>query len=100
MQEVRQEHEDKDENLEMQKPTLPTRPEVPSLTEREEHEASGHAVYRSWCEHCIAAKGQANPHKADGEACEIPEIGFDYGYMSRKEAKCQEKKISCQIEIF
>ena len=79
----------KPEDLEMQKPRMPTRPVCPSVTEKEEHEASGHAVYRSWCEHCIAAKGQANPHRSDGEVCEAPELGFDYGYMGRDEVKRQ-----------
>ena len=35
----------KPEDLEMQKPRMPTRPVCPSVTEREEREASGHAVY-------------------------------------------------------
>ena len=78
----------KDASVEMQRPRMPHRPQMPSLTEREEHEASGHAVYRTWCEHCVAAKGQGNPHIADGEECDIPEVGFDYGYMSRDQAKC------------
>ena len=78
-----------DESVEMQRPKLPTRPYTPSAQEREEHEAGGHAVYRSWCEHCIAAKGQQNPHTADAEPGDLPELGFDYGYMSREQAKCQ-----------
>ena len=58
------------------------------MLERDEHEASGHAVYRTWCEHCVAAKGQGNPHIADGEVCEVPEIGFDYAYMASGDSKC------------
>ena len=77
-----------DAAVEMQRPRLPQRPPMPSINEREEHEASGHAVYRIWCEHCVAAKGQGNPHIADGEECEIPEVGFDYGYMSTDDSKC------------
>ena len=74
--------------VEMQKPRMPHRPKMPSATEREEHEASGHAVYRTWCEHCVAAKGQGNPHRADGDECEIPELGFDYGFMATEDNKC------------
>ena len=32
-------------------------PDDPTEAERKEHEASGHAVYRSWCEPCIKASG-------------------------------------------
>eukprot|EP00975_Prorocentrum_lima_P052415 10986231-Prorocentrum_lima.AAC.1 len=30
---------------------------TPSKREVEEHEAFGHAAYRTWCAHCVAAKG-------------------------------------------
>ena len=74
--------------VEMQRPRLPCKSPMPSMLERDEHEASGHAVYRTWCEHCVAAKGQGNPHIADGEVCEVPEIGFDYAYMASGDSKC------------
>ena len=34
--------------------------------------------------HCVAAKGQTTPHHhREGEQSEIPEIGFDYGFLGR-----------------
>ncbi len=72
----------------MQRPRLPGKVPEPSVTEIDEHESSGHAVYRTWCKHCVAAKGRGNPHLADGEEGEVAEVAFDYGYMSRDSAKC------------
>ena len=34
-------------------------PVAVTAAEREAHEATGHAEYRSWCIHCVAAKGRA-----------------------------------------
>ena len=39
-----------------QVPRLPSRPKMPSQQEKEEHEATGHACYRSWCEHCVSGR--------------------------------------------
>lgn len=69
------------DNVEVRQPGLPQRIREPSRAEAEDHEATGCTVYRSWCKICIAAKWQASPHHdADGES-ELPEIGFDCGYM-------------------
>ena len=76
------------EGVEMQRPRLPGKVPEPSLTEMDEHESSGLAVYRTWCKHCVAAKGRGNPHLADGEEGEVAEVAFDYGYMSRDSVKC------------
>ena len=69
--------------VESQRPRVSLKVPKPSAAEVEEHEASGCAVYRTWCPHCVAAQGRGNPHKSHGEVSEVPEIGFDYGYMSR-----------------
>ena len=69
--------------VESQVPRLPSRPKMPSKQEREEHvEATSHACYRSWCEHCVAARARGQYHRGDGEAGELPEIAFDYGFMA------------------
>ena len=73
---------------ENQGPRLPNRPKAPSKQEREEHEATGHACYRSWCEHCVAARGRGQYHRGGSGEGEIPELAFDYGYMSKDDAKC------------
>ena len=54
------------------KPRLPQNIREPTKQMIIDHEASGHAVFRSWCPHCIAGKGQSNPHIANKEPSEIP----------------------------
>ena len=47
-----------------------------------EHVLTGHAVYSSWCRHCVASKGRAHAHSSQEEG-ELPEIGIDYGFFGR-----------------
>ena len=64
-------------------PRVPNLPPEPSARQIVEHELTGHAVYRSWCRHCVASKGRAHAHSSreDGE---LPEIGIDYGFFGRE----------------
>ena len=39
----------------------------PSARQISEHELTGHAVYRSWCRHCVASKGRAHAHSSREE---------------------------------
>ena len=59
---------------------VPNLPPQPSARQIAEHDLTGHAVYRSWCRHCVASKGRAHVHSSreDGE---LPEIGIDYGFF-------------------
>ena len=70
---------DGDEAMVPRVPNLP-----PELSSRQiaEHELTGHAVYRSWCRHCVASKGRAQAHSSREEG-ELPEIGIDYGFFGR-----------------
>ena len=61
---------------------MPSLPPEPSARQIAEHELTGHAVYRSWCRHCIASKGRAHAHSSQEEG-ELPEIGIDYGFFGR-----------------
>ena len=54
----------------------------PSARQIAEHELTGHAVYRSWCRHCVASKGRAHAHSSREEG-ELPEISIDYGFFGR-----------------
>ena len=47
-----------------------------------EHELTGHAVYRSWCRHCVESKCRAHAHSAREERG-LPENGIDYGFFGR-----------------
>eukprot|EP00971_Amphidinium_carterae_P149742 2968747-Amphidinium_carterae.1 len=59
---------------------MPRRPGQPSASEREAHEATGHACYRVWCSHCVQGRGRASPHNPSEEGA-LPEIGADFAYM-------------------
>ena len=45
-------------------PRVPNLPPEPSARQIAEHELTGHAVYRSWCRHCVASKGRAHAHSS------------------------------------
>ena len=57
-------------------------PPEPSARQIAEHELTGHAVYRSWCRHCVASKGRPHAHSSREEG-ELLEIGIDYGFFGR-----------------
>eukprot|EP00971_Amphidinium_carterae_P096157 1902696-Amphidinium_carterae.1 len=59
---------------------MPAAPPLPAAAEVAEHYATGHAAYRSWCEHCVAGRGRAATHQPQSEG-ELPEIGADYAYL-------------------
>ena len=60
-------------------------PHEPTPIEREDHAASNHAVYRSWCRACVAGRGKADPHTAqDIVSDDVPRVGIDYGYLEGK----------------
>ena len=57
-------------------------PDEPTEDERKEHEASGHAVYRSWCQECIAATGYGQQHRrVDHREDRINTVSMDYFYL-------------------
>ena len=55
-------------------PRVPPVPAKPTQAEQDEHYATGHAAYRSWCEHCVKGRGRASPHAVVSEG-ELPEVG-------------------------
>ena len=63
-------------------PRVPNLPPEPSARQIAEHDLTGHAVYRSWCRHCVASKGRADAHSSR-EGGELLEIGIDYGFFGR-----------------
>ena len=64
-------------------PRVPRLPAEPNARQIAEHELTGHAVYRSWCRHCVASKGRSHAHTSKEEG-ELPEIGIDYGFFGRE----------------
>ena len=83
-------------------PRVPSLPPEPCARQIAEHELTGHAVYRSWCRHCVASKGRAYAH-ASREEGELPDIGMDYGFFGRERedmlpilcVKCRNSSTEC-----
>ena len=75
------------EDLEVAPVRLQRQPLLPSAAEVAEHEASGHAQYRSWCTHCVAAWGIANPHRRqDHSSDELPTVCSDFFFLGEDNA--------------
>ena len=71
----------------------------PTQAEQDEHYATGHAAYRSWCEHCVKGRGRASPHAVVSEG-ELPEIGVDYAHLGPEGSQvtilvCKCKRTGC-----
>lgn len=63
----------------------PTGPATPSQAEREQHELT-HVPYRSWCQHCVAARAADKAHpRSTGEEEGLPKIEFDFGFVGKEE---------------
>ena len=63
-------------------PRVPILLPEPNVRQIVEHELTGHAVYRSWCRHCVASTGRALAHSSREEG-ELVEIGIDCGFFGR-----------------
>ena len=80
-------------------PRVPPVPAKPTQAEQDEHYATGHAAYRSWCEHCVKGRGRASPHAVVSEG-ELPEVGVDYAYLGPEGSQvtilvCKCKRTGC-----
>ena len=74
------------ESDEFQRPKSVREPRTPTPAERFEHEILGHIVYRSWCPHCVAARGRAQGHplKDPSAEDELPELCIDYCFLGEE----------------
>ena len=79
--------EDVEESEPMQKLVAPT---APTAADREEHTASGHAVFRTWCRECWIGRGRLHQHRAGGRATAIPAIATDHGYLNERDDQLRE----------
>ena len=68
---------------EQRKVNVPLGPSQPTAREIAEHEASGHAVHRSWCVHCMRARGnvQSHPRTVRSGEGEVPTLHADYFFL-------------------
>ena len=78
-------------------------PPTPTPEEKKEHEASGHAVYRSWCTECVAATGYGQQHRRVPHQGELLNtVVMDYWYLTDAEGArphlvAQDRKTGMQM---
>ena len=79
-------NEEDEEPSESEIPRVRVDPKNPTSREKQEHEDSGHAVYRSWCAACVEGPGVGGQHRIElleGERERTTSIVlFDYGYLT------------------
>ena len=66
---------------------IPRTPLTPTLEMVESHRLTGHAVYRSWCPHCVRGRGHNSHHIAGSSRNgpnEFSKLSFDYGFLGTK----------------
>ena len=76
---------------EIERPVQVRSPSDPTAAEVEEHEATGHVQYRTWCKHCVAGRGIGQQHRTREEELRaqdgLPVIASDYTFMSQSGAE-------------
>ena len=65
-------------------------PSAATAADREEHTASGHAVFRTWCRECCIGRGRMHQHRAGGRETAIPAIAIDYNQPKEQDGQLQE----------
>ncbi len=67
-------------------------PVLPSEKQVEEHYASNHVPYRSWCKACVMGKGVNSAHfRAEKEEEQaVSTVSIDYAFMTHDDAKESE----------
>ncbi len=67
-------------------------PVLPSEKQVEEHYASNHVLFRSWCKACIMGKGVNSAHFKSNkeEEQEVSTVSVDYGFMTNDDEKDSE----------
>ena len=58
--------------------------EIPSQKEVDDHYATNHVPYRSWCNACVMGKCVNNPHRQMNreEEDKVSTVSMDYGFMT------------------
>ena len=81
---------------EYQAPRKTAEPGAASAAERVEHEMLGRSQYRSWCRHCVAARGVGQQHRCvaeDPRQAEIAEVVVAYMFLG------DEKEVQPHIVV-
>ena len=75
--------------------SLPS-PYMPTQSERDDHDLT-HALYRSWCEHCVQGRGVEMGHHLGDDHSErgVAVVGFDYMFLTQKNLYSRSEWASC-----
>ena len=69
-------------------------PLLPTQAMIDEHEAQGHAVFRSWCAHCKESWGLSRRHEVvDHSKDELPTVCSDFYYMMDEPKEGENKPL-------
>ena len=84
-------NEEDEEPLEAEIPRVRMNPKTPTCREKQEHEDSGHVVYRSWCAAFVEGRGVGGQHRTElsegGESERTtPIVVFNYGFQTHENA--------------
>ena len=56
-------------------------PQDPTQSQAEDHRASGHIPFRSWCSECVRARGTGEKHRKRKDRRDICVFSFDYLHL-------------------
>ena len=84
-------NEEDEEPLEAEIPRIRTNPKNPTSRRKQEHEESGHGVYRSWCAACVEGRGVGGQHRIElleeeERGRTTPIVAFADGYLTQENA--------------
>ena len=65
-------------------------PPTVSPEERANHYRTGHAQFRSWCEHCVRIRARSDRHPHHRPGGDQPEVAFDYAYLGSQSVEDDE----------
>ena len=84
-------NDEDEEPVDGEDPRVGMNPKNTTSREKQEHEDSGHAVYRSWCAAGVEGQGVGGQHRIEQLEEEerertTPIVAFDYGFLTQENA--------------
>ena len=78
-------NDEDEEKLEAEGPRAKTNPKNPTSGKKQEHEESGHAVYRNWSAAHVEGRRSGGPHRIEllGARRNNSNVSFDYLFMKQ-----------------
>ena len=91
--------EENEQEHEQRAPKVMGRVAAPTRAMKDEHEASGHATFRSWCAHCVEGRGRTRQNrKVEREVeNEVVVVSMDYGFLGPRCQLCDEDDVDVMI---